>query len=149
MVAVGSHSGIVVCKEGYIGVSSNVGFHAGVLRCKDIVFTDSKLIKYKSGVYTCNKLIVQNKLTIVGPVSFYGKKGTRVLQGPLELDKNFSMDDRPAKQKKTGYTREELDKMSFSELKKIGMKLRVKGRSREGLIKDILDIQAGKKKPEF
>lgn len=149
MVITGSHSGVVVCKEGYIGVSNNVGFHAGILRCKDIVFTDSKVIRYHSGVYMCNKLVVQDKLTVVGPVSFYEKKGTRVLQGPIELDKNFSMNDKPAKSTKRKYTYDELAKMNFSELKKIGMKLRVTGRSKEGLIKDILDVQAGKKKPEF
>jgi len=47
------------------------------------------------------------------------------------------------------YTREELEKMSFAELRELGRKLRVRGRSKEGLINDILAIQEGRKEPEI
>lgn len=47
------------------------------------------------------------------------------------------------------YTREQLEAMSFSELREIGRKLRVRGRSKPGLIDDIVAIQEGRKEPEI
>jgi len=149
MVRIGSHSGTIVCKEGYIGVTNNIGFHAGILRCKDMIFVNNKIVGYRSGVYTCNKLVVTDKLTVIGPVSFYNKQGTKVIKGPIEIDKDFTIEDGQTSRTKHKYTYDELAALSFPELKEIGKKFRVRGRSKEGLIQDILDVQAGKKKPEY
>ena len=51
--------------------------------------------------------------------------------------------------KRTVYTKEMLEKMDYNKLREIGYKFRVRGRSKKGLIADILAVQAGKKKPEF
>jgi len=161
MVRIGSHSGTIVCKEGYIGVTSNIGLRAGILRCKDIEFVENKLIGYRSGVYTCNKLVILDKLVVIGPTSFYREEDTKVIEGPIELDMKSVLSDKQTgsdkKPNSTGkstnikpeYTFDDLNKLSFTELKKLGQKFRVRGRSREGLIRDILDVQAGKKEPEY
>lgn len=54
-------------------------------------------------------------------------------------DKSKMLRARPPTPKK--YTKEVLDGMSFSKLRKIGDKFGVKGRSKFGLIKDILKVQ--------
>ena len=47
------------------------------------------------------------------------------------------------------YTKNELFKLDFDDLREIGYKVGAKGRSKKGLIQDIIDIQSGKKKPEI
>lgn len=48
-----------------------------------------------------------------------------------------------------GYSREELEAMTFSEVRDVGYDLGVKGRSKSGLIDDILAVQSGEKEPEI
>jgi len=51
--------------------------------------------------------------------------------------------------KEEEYTKEYLEGLEFSEIREIGYKVGAKGRSKKGLIKDILDIQTGKKEKEI
>ena len=88
-------------------------------------------------------------ITIKGPIKI--KSGSEL---PEEI-KSLIMKQYRLKEKKTGkidveikfeakgkvYTREDLDKMKFKELRKIGYKLKVKDRNRDTLIDEILKAQ--------
>ena len=83
-------------------------------------------------------------MVIFGPVSFYKEQDIKIIEGPITLSKNSIFSETSKK-----YTRKELEKLSFAELREIGRKFRVKGRSKEGLIEDILAAQEGRKEPEI
>lgn len=53
------------------------------------------------------------------------------------------------KEDKKRWIKEELQEKDFEELRDIGYEMGVRGRSKKGIIKDILDVQSGKKKPEI
>lgn len=88
-------------------------------------------------------------VTIKGPIKI--KAGSEL---PKEI-KDLIMKQYKLKEKKTGridveikfkakgkvYTREDLEKLNFRELRKIGYKLKVKDRDRSVLIKEILKAQ--------
>ena len=54
-----------------------------------------------------------------------------------------------AEEKELKYSKEDLEELTFSELKTIGNKMHVTGRSKSGIIEDILGIQNGTKEPEL
>ena len=139
------HSGVVKCKRAYIGVANSFGYRSDTLRCKDIRFTNSRSVGMRGGILTCYQLEVTEKLIIYGPTSFYENKDVKILEGPVILSSGYKL----SKDAKKKYSRSELERMSFAELRELGRKLRVRGRSREGLINDILAIQEGKKEPEI
>ena len=92
-------------------------------------------------------------VTIKGPLKI--KSGEKLPDKLADvIKKQFGIvENKPEKTrseaKKVVYTRKALEKMDYNKLKEIGYKLRVRGRSKKGLIEDILAVQAGKKKPEF
>lgn len=140
------HSGVVRCKRAYIGVTNSFGYRSDTLRCKDVRFADSRLVGMRNGILTCNQLVITDKLVIYGPTSFYKNRDVKIIEGPIILNRDSKFTGRATVKK---YSREELEKMSFSELRELGRKLGVRGRSKEGLINDILAIQEGKKEPEI
>lgn len=96
--------------------------------------------------------------TIKGPIKLGG--GEKVPKEIAELvakSMGLVLDEsgvKPKKEVKTveskpKYTQEELEKKDFAELKKLGYKFKVKGRSKGGLIKDILGRIKGTKKAEL
>lgn len=89
---------------------------------KEILEKEINLPFEATGTFEKQPLGLDGKPIIVKPVDFGEKTVTK------DKGKNI-------------YTKKELEKMEFNDLRKIGDELKVKGRSLRGLIKDILGAQ--------
>lgn len=74
------------------------------------------------------------------------KSGKTVVKTPTKKKVDKEEDE---KEDKKRWIKEELQEKDFEELRDIGYEMGVRGRSKKGIIKDILDVQSGKKKPEI
>lgn len=94
--------------------------------------------------------------TIKGPIKLGGNnKVPKEIADVVATNLGINLGKTVAKPKevknkpKLEYTEEELEKKDFSEIKEIGYKYKVKGRSKKGLIRDILGRIAGTKEAEL
>jgi len=78
----------------------------------------------------------------------------KVLNRLRKFDSSSNMEEYFHKTRNEGlkdkvWTKKELEGHTFDELREIGYTVGARGRSKKGLIKDILDIQSGSKEPEI